>query len=79
MELFYQSLDGKLMGVALRPAATTLEASLPRELFSLPTGLSAPNIYEVARDGQHFLAGDLAAGGDPLNVIVNWPALLKKK
>jgi Tol biopolymer transport system component len=79
MELFYQSLDGKLMGVALRPARTTLEASLPRGLFSLPTGLPAPNIYEVAPDGQHFLAGDLAAGREPLNVIVNWPALLKKK
>ena len=77
-ELFYQSLDGKLMVVALKPAGTTLDASLPSELFALPTGLPYPNVHEAAPDGQHFLAGDLAVGPEPLNVIVNWDVLLKE-
>jgi len=33
---------------------------------------------DVAPDGQRFLVNDLAASPEPLNVIVNWPALLKE-
>jgi Tol biopolymer transport system component len=78
-ELFYQSRDGKLMLVTLNLAETSLDASLPRELFALPAGLAgAPNPYEAAPDGQRFLTGDIAASPEPLTVIVNWPALLKK-
>jgi len=77
-ELFYQSPDGKLMTVALKPSGTTLDASLPRELSTLPTGIPPPNVYDAAPDGQHFLAGDISAGTDPLTVIVNWQALLKE-
>jgi hypothetical protein len=37
------------------------------------------SLYEATRDGQRFLAltGHEQAS-PPLNVIVNWPALLKK-
>ena len=77
-ELFYQSPDGKLMVVALKPSGTTLDVSLPRELFTLPIGLPPPNIYDAAPDGQHFLVGDIAASPEPLNVIVNWQSLLKE-
>jgi hypothetical protein len=34
--------------------------------------------YDVASDGQRILVNDVAASPEPLNVIVNWPALLKK-
>jgi Tol biopolymer transport system component len=78
-ELFYQSRDGKLMLVTLMPAGTSLNASLPRELFALPIDiLRGPNPYEAAPDGQRFLVSDSAAGPEPLTVIVNWPALVKK-
>jgi Tol biopolymer transport system component len=82
-ELFYLSRDGKLMVAPLKGGRTSLEASLPRELFALPAslgglGLNGPRPYEVAPDGQHFLASDIAAGPEPLTVIVNWQALLKK-
>ena len=72
------SRDGKLMVVTLKPAGTSLEPSLPRELFQLPTNSLSGTAYEAAPDGQRFLANDIAASPDPLTVIVNWPALLKK-
>ena len=71
------------MVAALKVGRTSLEASLPRELFALPAslgglGLNGPRPYEVAPDAQHFLASDIAAGTEPLTVIVNWQELLKK-
>jgi Tol biopolymer transport system component/predicted Ser/Thr protein kinase len=77
-ELFYRSRDRKLMAVTLKPVGTFLEVSLPRELFELPAELQGPNLYEAAPDGQRFLVNDLAASTEPLTVIFNWPALLKK-
>ena len=76
-ELFYQSRDGKLMVVTLTTTAS-LEASLPRQLFALPAFVPGPNPYEATPDGQRFLIPEPAASPEPLNVIVNWPALLKK-
>jgi Tol biopolymer transport system component len=78
-ELFYQSREGKLMLVTLTPAGTSLNASLPRELFALPIDINrGPNPYEAAPDGKRFLVSDVAAGPEPLTVIVNWPVLLKR-
>ena len=80
-ELFYRSRDGKLMSVNLKPAGTTWEAAPPRELFTFDpsTGLfTAGASYEVTPDGQRFLTKEIAASPEPLNVIVNWSALLKK-
>jgi hypothetical protein len=34
--------------------------------------------YAVAPDGQRILVNGVARSPEPLNVIVNWPALLKK-
>ncbi len=34
--------------------------------------------YDVAPDDQRILVNDVAASPEPLNVIVNGPALLKK-
>ena len=80
-ELFYRSRDGKLMSVSLKPAGTTLEVAPPRELFAFDTstGLFAAGAsYEVAPDGQRFLTKEIATSPEPLNVILNWGALLKK-
>jgi Tol biopolymer transport system component/predicted Ser/Thr protein kinase len=80
-ELFYMSLDNKLMSVSLRLGGGTVEVSAPRELFQLPIlGLiPAGSPYEVSRDGQRFLAlTSPAASPQSLTLIVNWPALLKK-
>jgi len=80
-ELFYMSPENKLMAVSIKLGADSVEASAPRELFTLPAldnGLDAP--YDVAPDGQRFLvrATPQQQAAQPLTVIVNWPALLNK-
>jgi predicted Ser/Thr protein kinase len=79
-ELFYMSLDNKLMSVGLSLGAGAVEVSAPRELFQLHMFLiPAGSPYEVSRDGQRFLAlTSPEAGPQSLTVIVNWPSLLKK-
>jgi hypothetical protein len=79
-ELFYVSPDNKLMVVNLKMGADTVEPSAPRELFPLPvveTGLSP---YDTTPDGQRFLVrATQGQAAQPLTVIVNWPALLKRE
>jgi hypothetical protein len=72
-ELFYQSSDGKVMAASLKLGADSIEASAPRELFAIPR----ESFFEVAPDGQRFLVNMPAPTPHPLNVIVNWPSLLK--
>jgi len=79
-ELFYVSPEYKLMAVSLKVAGDSIEPSAPHEMFPLPVfGSSTVGPYEATRDGQRFLVltGDEHAS-QPLHVMVNWPALLKK-
>ena len=77
-ELFYVSPDEKLMAVTVKAGTGSLEASLPRELFQLPSGVTGYGPYELDPNGQRFLVPVVAGKVEPLSVIVNWPALLKK-
>jgi Tol biopolymer transport system component len=78
-ELFYVSPDNKLMAVALKLEADSVEPSTPRELFRLPFVDTVRPSYAATADGQRFLVrATPAQAGEPLTVIVNWPALLKK-
>ena len=77
-ELFYLSRDGKLMVVTMKLNGTFPVASLPREVFALQSDNIGGNPYSVAPDGKRFLVSGLAASRQPLQVIVNWQALLKK-
>jgi Tol biopolymer transport system component len=77
-ELFFQSLDYKLMSVDVKLGADSVETSAPRALFALPIeDLNMPP-YEAASDGQRFLVRARVQESEPLTLIVNWPALLKK-
>jgi len=79
-ELFYVSLDNKLIVVSLKMGANTVEASAPRVLFPLPWVDDGWSPYDTAPDGQRFLVrATPGQGAQPLTVIVNWPALLKKE
>jgi Tol biopolymer transport system component/tRNA A-37 threonylcarbamoyl transferase component Bud32 len=79
-ELFYVSLDNKLMAVSLKLGVDSVEPSAPRELFPLPAVDIGWSPYDVAPDGQRFLVrATPTQAGQPLTVIVNWPALLKKE
>jgi len=79
-ELFYVSPENKLMAVSLKQGSDTLEPSAPRELFPLPMRSTAAGAtYEPSRDGKRLLVlTSPEAAQQSLNVIVNWPALLKR-
>jgi len=66
------------MSVSLNLGSDIVETSTRRELFPLPETGSAAH-YGVSPDAKRFLVFALAEQNtQPLNVIVNWPALLKK-
>jgi len=76
-ELFYISADNKLMAVGLKVGRESIEPSVPRELFPL-SGAFWGSVYAVAPDGKRFLVNQIMPDFAQLEVIVNWPALLKK-
>jgi Tol biopolymer transport system component/predicted Ser/Thr protein kinase len=79
-ELFYVSLDNKLMAVSLKLGGDSVEPSAPHELFPLPAVDTGWSPYDATADGQRFLVrATPSQAGQPLTVIVNWPALLKKE
>jgi len=79
-ELYYLGRDGVMRSVAVRPSPRGIELDAPQRLFPLPAAYVGSYSYDVSRDGKRFLA--LAPfrrmPREPLTVIVNWPALLKK-
>jgi Tol biopolymer transport system component len=78
-ELFYVTLDGTLMSVAIA-VGKSFEAGVPRPLFeTIAPGVAAAEFFNPAPDGQHFLVNLPAdASTPPLNVIVHWTAGAKK-
>jgi eukaryotic-like serine/threonine-protein kinase len=79
-ELYYLSLDQKLMAVAVAPGPSF---GAPTELFQvrIAGGVSAQRTHYVpSRDGRRFLintpTGDAAIV--PITFVLNWTAALKK-
>ncbi len=66
------------MAVGLKLGADSVAPSVPRELFPLPSSGGGFQPYALAPDGKRFLVHVPVSGSQPLEVIVNWPALLKK-
>jgi Tol biopolymer transport system component len=78
-ELFYVSPDNKLMVASLTMGTDSVRPSEPRELFPLPAVDIGWSPYDATSDGQRFLVRATAAqSGQPLTVMVNWAALLKR-
>jgi hypothetical protein len=77
-ELYFLSLEGEMMSVAIRPG-TRLEFGAPQRMFDSRVTLNPrADHYAVTRDGQRFLLKhDVSRSErDPWTVIVNWPQLL---
>ena len=71
--------DLKLMAVGLQSRADSLAPSPPRELVALPPGVGEIiQPYAVAPDGKLLLVQSPAGSSQPLEVVVNWRALLKQ-
>jgi hypothetical protein len=77
-ELFYLSLQGKLMAVDVT-AGPPFEASAPRVLFQTPI-LVSPLIdqYAVTGDGRRFILTTPVGEEEPITVLVNWTARMKR-
>jgi len=77
-ELFYLSLDGKMMSVDVK-ASSMLEIGPPKALFQTPVTVS-PTIdqYGVSADGQRFIFGEPLETETPITVVLNWTAGLKR-
>jgi hypothetical protein len=59
-----------------------MAVSLKRELFQMQVADTETKNYDAAPDGQRFLVrtpAPAASGSAQLNLIVNWPSLLKKE
>ena len=79
-ELIYLTPENKLMSVSLKLGADTLEASAPRVLFTLAAQrVQGPFPFTVTSDGKRFLVRAAHEQELTLEVILNWPALLKGK
>jgi WD40-like Beta Propeller Repeat len=77
-ELFYLSLDGKMMSVAVDGTIGAFRAEAPRALFPAPVALQAGYQYAVTSDGERFLVNTAVAASVPVTVVSDWTLVLKK-
>jgi Tol biopolymer transport system component len=77
-ELFYLSLDGKMMSVDVK-GDSEIDTSAPKALFRISTRVDTNNSqYAVSRDGKQFLFGDPVGEENKLiTVVLNWAAGLR--
>ena len=79
-ELFYTTLDQRLVAVPFRPADDRLEVDLPVDLFELQ-GVEGTGYddYAVSNDGQRFLVKlPIEEAIEPkLHIVINWTSLLE--
>ncbi|NDQ58123.1 MAG: protein kinase [Acidipila sp.] len=83
-EMFYLAPDGKMMAVPVSTGAN-FDAGAPAALFLTHAreffATSEQVSYDVTRDGQRFLINTQVKNADrqPMTVILNWDAEMKKK
>lgn len=82
-EIFYlaPAPDNKLMVAAVNGVGSAFEIGAVRPLIDTRAPVrNALRVYDISPDGQRFLVNTLAEEGasDPITLVVNWPALLKK-
>ena len=80
-ELYYLTSDGTLMAVPVRTTGEAFEAGRPTPLFQarIPADITTfRNHYAPSSDGQRFLV-DAADDYEPINIVVNWTAMLPSR
>ena len=77
MEVFYLALDGKMMAVPVKSAAT-FEPGVAVPLFETHAAGFVP--YDVSPDGRFLINTPVEsdASSTPITVVLNWQAGLKK-
>jgi Tol biopolymer transport system component len=81
-ELFYESIDGKLIAVPIK-VGVNIEAGVPMPLFDFPNPLEGgvhQFYYQPTADGQRFLvnAPTVQTSSAPVTVVINWQAGSKR-
>jgi len=78
-ELFYLTLEGKLMVVELR-GGKTLQTGVPQVLFRTPAMVSPINSqFCVMADGKRFIFREpIGEANAPITVVLNWAAGLRR-
>jgi hypothetical protein len=78
-ELFYVSARRDLMAVSVKAGGSGLEIGVPAKLFSPVPGVPGRD-YDVSADGKQFFTfvGSEETPEEPLTLLQNWTALLKK-
>jgi len=81
-ELFYMTLDGRMMSVSVHLASQDgIEAGPPEMLFQTRPIPKSWNLYDVTPDGQHFLVNIPLewTGAAPITVLTNWTEKLRQQ
>ncbi len=80
-EIFYQSADGKIMSASITEAGSRLIIGRVGALFQTNTLVGPGWPYDVSAGGKKFVVVNQkqAQASQPLTLVVNWPALLKKQ
>ena len=80
-EIYYQSMDGKIMAATVQTGPQGVQAETPRELFAADFSLGQLREFDVASDGQRFLLILNTVAGKTttrLTVVSNRQAALRK-
>jgi eukaryotic-like serine/threonine-protein kinase len=79
-ELFYLSLDNKIMSAEISEQGASLVIGKVAPLFQVDPVTIVHWPYDVSADGRKFVVITQGAqqSSAPLTLVVNWPALLKK-
>ena len=79
-ELFYFSLDNKMMAVEIKASGSSFVIGAVRQLFETRAYRSQVGAYDVTADGQRFiLAYEPGQPNEAITLVENWDAEPKRK
>ena len=78
--MIYQGNDRKLVAVDIR-LEPTFQAGTPNPLFDPRARVQNFQSWDISGDGERFLVNRAieTRGVEPITLVQNWPATLKKK
>jgi serine/threonine-protein kinase len=80
-ELYYESLDGRMMAVEIQADVKGVSAQMPRELFPIASDVGVLHSFDATPDGQRFLVLGTSRGAateTQLRVVTNWQAAVRR-
>jgi serine/threonine protein kinase len=78
-ELIFSALNGSMMSVDVSANGSAFQPGVPKQLFAAPEGHGGD--WDVTSDGKRFLMGIAPMQkvvDEPITVVLNWQAALKK-